>query len=190
MNKWSKVKWTEARQIAEAMDSDVPELPEEGVDPQSHYAALKASGDLDQALTYLGHALPRYEAVAWAAHVVRTMPGPAKMPALNRQALDRTLQWVEEPTEEYRRAAHQAAESAGRESPERLLAMAAFLSGGSIAPPDLPPVNPPQGVCGRMAAAAVLVAAHRSGDAKAALVTALATGEKIAARGVEVLKSP
>lgn len=189
MNKWSKVKWTEARQIAEAMDTDLAELPEEGIDPQSHYAALKDGGDLDGALSYLGHALPRYEAVAWAAHMIRSLPCPAQMPPLNRQALDRTLQWVEEPTEEYRRAAHQAAEAAGRDSPERMLAMAAFLSGGSIAPPDLPPVNPPQGVCGRVAAAAVLVAAHRSGDAKGALTTALAVGEKVAARGIEALAS-
>lgn len=189
MQKWNKVKWTEARQIAAAMETDADTLPDEGVDPYSYYASLKTAGELDQALSYLGHALPRYEAVAWASHVIRTMPSPAKAQPLNRQALDRTLQWVEEPTDEYRRAAHQAAEAAGRESPERLLAMAAFMSGGSIAPADLPPVNPPQGVCGRIAAAAVLVAAHRSGDAAKAIAAALDAGERVAARGIEALTS-
>lgn len=187
MDKWTKVKWTEARQIAVAMDSESSSLPEEGVDPRTYYASLKAGGELDRALAYLGHALPRYEAVAWAAHMVRTMPSQAGAQPLNRQALDRTLQWVEEPNDDYRRAAHQAAEAAGRESPERLLAMAAFTSGGSIAPPDLPPVNPPQDVCGRIAAAAVLVAAHRSGDSAKAIAAALDVGEQVAARGVEAL---
>lgn len=187
MDKWSKVKWTEARQIAEAMDTDAAALPDEGVDPRSYYVSLKKGGELDRALSYLGHALPRYEAVAWAAHSIRSMRSPSQPMPLDRQALDRTLQWVEEPTDEYRRAAYQAAEAASRDSPERLLAIAAYMSGGSIAPPDLPPVNPPQEVCGRIAATAVLVAAHRSGDATAALAAALENGEKVAAKGVEAL---
>jgi hypothetical protein len=187
MDKWNTVRWTEARQIAEAMDSDPATLPEEGVDPRSYYLGLKSGGQLDRALAYLGHALPRYEAVAWAAHAIRTMPSKEEPLPLDRQALDRTMQWIEDPGDDYRRAAYQAAESAGRESPERLVAIAAYMSGGSIAPPDLPPVNPPQEVCGRIAAAAVLVAAHRSGDAASALAAALEAGEKIAARGVEAL---
>lgn len=189
MDKWAKVKWTEARQIAAAMDSEPAALPDEGVDPRDHYARLRASGQLDRALSYLGHALPRYEAVAWAAHMIRTTPSRDPAHPLDRQALDRTLQWVEEPTDDYRRAAHQAAEAAVRESPERLLAMAAFTSGGSIAPPDLPPVNPPQEVCGRIAAAAVLVAAHRSGDSAKAIAAALDAGERVAERGIEALSA-
>lgn len=189
MEKWTKVKWTEARQIAAAMDADAASLPDEGVDPGSYYSNLRSTGELDRALSYLGHALPRYEAVAWAAHMLRQMPSKGPPLPLDRQALDRTLQWIDEPTDEYRRAAYQAAEVAARESPERLLAMAAFTSGGSIAPPDLPPVNPPQEVCGRIAAAAVLVAAHRSGDAANAIAAALDAGERVAARGVEALKS-
>ena len=186
MDKWSQVKWTEARQIAEAMEVEPAALPEDGIDPRSFYQSLKDKGELDRAVRYLGHALPRFEAVAWAAHCVRSVPRDQPH-ALDRQALDRTLQWLDEPTDDYRRAAQQAGQSASKGSPEGLLAMAAFMSGGSISPPDLPPVNPPQEVCGRIASAAVLIAAHRSKEPAAAIAAALEAGEAVAAKGAGAL---
>jgi hypothetical protein len=59
------------------------------------------------------------------------------------------------------------------------------MSGGSISEPDLPPVLPAPELSGKLAAGAIIVAAHRSGDAKAALEAALEFGEGIAARGVD-----
>ena len=190
MADWKTVKWTEARQIAAAMELDESAQPAEGTDPRSYYVKLRESGELDRAISYLGHALPRFEAVAWAAYLLEMQSRKKRLAARDRQALDRSLRWLEEPTDEYRRAAYQAAEAAGRESPERLLGMAVFMSGGSMAPPNLPAANPPQEVCGRVAAAAILMAAHRSENPGQALATALDAGDRIASKGVQALASP
>ena len=190
MGDWSKIKWTEARQIAAAMDLDEAAHPPEGQDPRSFYVALREKGEIDRAVAYLGHALPRFEAVAWAAHALEARSRQKRLAPRDRQALDRTLRWLEEPTDEFRRAAYEAAQAAGRESPERMLGMAVFMSGGSMAPVNLPAVNPPQEVCGRVAAAAVLMAAHQSDNPAQALELALDTGDKVASKGVQALASP
>ena len=187
MGDWNTVKWTEARQIAAAMGMDEPKRPAPGVDPQSYFRTLRENGDLNAAVSYLGLALPRFEAVAWAAHTLQSRTKTTKLPPLDRQALDRALRWLEEPTDEFRRAAFDAAEKASSKSPENLLGLAVFVSGGSLAPPDLPAVNPPQEVCGRVAAAAILVAAHASDKPEVALTAALDTGERIAAEGIRAL---
>lgn len=185
MGDWNQVKWAEAWQIVAAMELDEEPRPPEGVAPRSHFQSLRERSQLDRAVCYLGHALPRYEAVAWAAHLLEVRARSKRLPAMDQQALDRTFRWLEEPTDEYRRAAFVAAEAAGTGSPERLLAMAVYMSGGSIAPSDLPAVNPPQEVCGRIAAAAVLIDAYRSNDPATALAAALDAGDKIAAKGAQ-----
>ena len=49
------------------------------------------------------------------------------------------------PSDETRRAAFAAAEKAGLGHARRLRGVAAFLSGGSLAPPDVAEVPPPPG---------------------------------------------
>ena len=79
--------------------------------------------------------------------------------------------------------------AAGTRSPERLLALAVYTSGGSMAPPDLPPVNPPQEICGKVAAGAVLTAAFLTDNPAEAKAAALDLGDKVAAEGVKALSS-
>ena len=189
MDSWTAVKWTDARQIAGAMEMDDSDRPSEGVDPRSYYLALREKGDLDRAIFYLGQALPRFEAVAWAARLLQNRSRKTRLPPRDRQALDRSLRWLEEPIDEYRRAAYDAAQAAGTKSPERLLALAVYTSGGSMAPPDLPPVNPPQEICGKVAAGAVLMAAFLTDNPDAAKAVALDLGDKVAAEGVKALAS-
>lgn len=184
---WDQVKWTQARQVAELMGLDSSVFESAETDPETGYRKLREGGDMPVAVRYLGHALPRFEAVAWAAHLLEdwsraTPPGVAE-----RQALDCAIRWIEEPSEEYRRAAQEAARRADDNSAERLVADAVFMSGGSISQPDLPPVQPPQQACGSFAASAVIVAAYRSADPKAALAAACEAGEKVAAQGVQGL---
>src|SRR5690606_23500096 len=104
-----------------------------------------------------------------------------------RQALDHCLRWVGEPTDDRRRTCQQAAEAAGGSSAEALLGYAVFFSGGSISLPELDPVQPHPALAGRMATSAVIVAAHRSGNAATVFAGALGTGEQVAARGLGAL---
>ncbi|HET7605906.1 MAG TPA: hypothetical protein VFK28_07535 [Sphingomicrobium sp.] len=184
---WDQVKWTQARQVAELMELDSSDFGSPETDPESGYRALRERGDMALAVRYIGHALPRLEAVAWAAHLLENWSQATPPGVGERQALDCAIRWVEEPGEEYRRAAQEAARRAEGNSPERLLADAVFMSGGSISEPDLPPVQPPQQACGGLAAAAVIIAAYRTADPNAALAAACDSGEKVAALGAKAL---
>lgn len=98
----------------------------------------------EDAIAFAVQWLPRREAVWWgclcAWHVLRQAPTP---PA--EAALKAAVQWVFDPKEETRRAAEAAGNATELGDPAGQLALAAFFSGGSIAPPEMLPVEaPPQ----------------------------------------------
>jgi hypothetical protein len=61
-----------------------------------------------------------------------------------------------------------AADKEGSESPSAFLALAAFFSGGSMVPANLPPVAPPDRVTPQFVAGAVMVSAVINQPEKAA----------------------
>ncbi len=188
---WRAVRLTEARQVAALMGVDIDDRPPADVAVQPHYAALRAGNRRSAALDYLGHALPRLEAIAWAARIIADTaaadPPPLPTPPRVRHALDVALRWLEAPTEAHRRAAGDAAEAISQPVAERLLASAVFFSGGSIAAAYASPINPPDHVAARYAVGAISAATHRATNPVAALETALALGERIAERGMAAL---
>jgi hypothetical protein len=186
---WNQVRWTEAQQIASLMGIDDDALPEAGIAPEQHYAQTRAAGDRPTAVSFLGHALPRFEALAWAARIVEQEAERATLKRADRQALDHALRWLGEPNDGARHAAKDAADAAGERSPERMLAMAVYFSGGTISQPDLPPVLPPPELAGRFAAMAVTLAAARAEDRNAVFDRALDLGERVAADGARALEA-
>jgi len=188
MDGWDQVRWTEARQIAEQMRLEEEAWPEPGITPRAHYAALRAAEDRAVAIRFIGHALPRMEAVAWGCAVLDAEASEVTLPIRDRRALDASLRWLGDPTDNWRRAAYDAAEEAGEATAEKLLGLAVFFSGGSISQPDLPPVLPPPSTAGAMAAAAVTTAAYRAADPIAALDRALDLGDKLAVLGTVALQ--
>ena len=185
---WNQVRWTEAQQVAALMGVEDDALPEAGVTPADHYQALRETGDSSGAVAFLGHALPRLEALAWAARVLEEAAAGRELKRADRQALDHSLRWLGDPSEGARRAASDAAELAGERSPERMLALGVFFSGGSISDPDLPPIQPAPELAGRFAAAAIVIAAARVEDRDAFFDHALLLGEKVAADGTRALE--
>lgn len=173
MSEWPKVRWTQARQIAELMELPRRDLPDAQVTPQSWFQTRVDEGDLAGAVSFLGHALPRYEAVQWAAETLGAKAGASPIGA----AVSR---WLDTSDEADRRALWTMAEEADEDSAERLLAYSVFFSGGSIAPEDQAPVNPGPALCGRFAAAAIVKHAYRDEDPAGALGAALARGRAIA----------
>lgn len=188
MGDWTAVKLTGARQVAALMGVEKAALPGEEVTATDHFAALRAGGANADALGFIVHALPRLEAVAWAARLLDEESRGRTLAVEDRQALDRSLRWLDEADEPTRRAAYDAALDADERAPERLLGFAVFFSGGSISLPDMPPVLPPPEACARCAAGAVMLAAHRSGDPKALIARALALAEAIAESGLSALE--
>jgi hypothetical protein len=171
MAEWARVKWTEAGQILSALDMPCAE-DKVAATPKAQFEALVEAGEFDTATHFLALALPRYESVVWAARAV-TNGGP-------QREIDK---WIADPTDTNRRAVWAAGEGEAADSPTRLVAAATFLSGGSIAPEDLPAIQPDPNVCARLSAAAVLVHAYRAPDPKAFLKDVLAAGAVLAEKG-------
>lgn len=186
MSEWKSVKFADARQVAELAGSR--DLPEAGYGAADHYRALRAAGRHEDALLFIGHALPRLDVVSWAAQLLDDESRRRPLDMADRQALDRTLRWLGEPDDGARRAAYDAALESDERAPERLLGFAVFFSGGSVSLVDLPPVLPPPEACARCATGAVLLAAQRSGDVPAFLEHALALAEAVATNGPEALQ--
>jgi hypothetical protein len=74
-------------------------------------------------------------------------------------ALAATERWITQPNDEHRRAAWDAAQAAGLDTPIGCAGAAAYFSGGSITPPGVPFVPPPAGLHATMASTAALLAA-------------------------------
>jgi hypothetical protein len=112
-----------------------------------------------------------------------TAPPDLKEP--DRLARELAEQWVRQQKDEQRRAAMKHAEASGFQSPEAWAGVAAFWSGDSMAPVDLPDVPPPPNAAGSAVAGAVSLAAVR-GDVKrrlGRLKRFLESGRNIAAGG-------
>lgn len=186
MGDWAVIRLTQARQVAAAMELPDDEMPDEALGVREFYEQARKRSPSD-ALDVIGHALPRFEAVSWAAAVLDRESRRRELSPGNRQALDSALRWVGEPDDAHRRAAYAAAEQASDDSPERLLGFAVFLSGGSLSEPDLPPVLPPAATCCQLAVSAVRLAAYRNGDPEQLYEWALDQAEGVAENGVTAL---
>jgi hypothetical protein len=173
---WKRSTWTDAGQLVTLIDPDAGPGEAAGRSLPDWFAVLVAKDELSAALGFVAHALPRYECVTWAAQaLLETGAAERADPLVNA-----VLRWIDNPEDATRRAAATMAEAVRQPTPERLLALAVFFSGGSIAPPDLAAVQPAPDICARMAAAAVLVGAQRLPAPAGALRTALALGEAMA----------
>jgi len=116
---------------------------------------LLAQGLALDALRLWAHLLPKREAVWWACRSIATLVADAQADP----GFVAAENWVLDPTDANRRAGLPAAEAAAMNSPGALAALAAYFSGGSLSPPDLPVVAPDERLTARTAAGAVLLAA-------------------------------
>jgi hypothetical protein len=174
---WSGSTWTDAGQLACLIDPDNGPGEAAGQSLPAWYARLIAEGQTGPALNFVAHALPRYECIVWAAQALMEIGAAERTDPL----MTKVLRWIDSPDDGTRRAAADAGEAVRQFTPPKLLAQAVFFSGGSIAPADMPAVQPPPGVCARMAAGAVLMGAHRMPAPKEALTAVLLLGERMAA---------
>jgi hypothetical protein len=122
---------------------------------------LEQAGLLIEATRLIAHALPAREAVWWACACSHHTAASGANPAAETSVRQAAEEWVRRQTDEHRRAAMKAAETAGFGSPEAWAAVAAFWSGDSMAPPEAPKVPPQPHFPGLAVAGAVALAAAR-----------------------------
>jgi len=112
------------------------------------------------AIDLLAHALPKREAVWWGCLCLREVHGPDFAPK-DQAALKAAAQWVLDPSEEKRQAAAAPAEATEYATPAGCLALAAFGSGGSLNPPNLPAVPPDPYLTAKTVSGSLLMAATK-----------------------------
>jgi hypothetical protein len=134
---------------------------------QRAYVALLMERQLPMdAVRFIAHALPRREAVWWAWVCARKSVGESPKAPI-KAALDATERWVVQPTEDHRRQALQYGEAADFGTAAGCAALGAFMSGGSLGPPEAPVVPPGEFMTAKAVSGSVILAAVTPEPAKA-----------------------
>jgi len=149
-----------------APSAEAVALLADGPTPRAFLDRLIAGEHFADAEAFLAHALSKREAVWWACQCVRHVIGPEPPPKV-AEALKVAEEWATVPGDENRRKAMPAAEAVGFDHPAGCVALAAFLSGGSLAPPTLEEVPPADHLTATAVAGAVQMAAVLSEPANA-----------------------
>jgi hypothetical protein len=163
----TKIEAKTAAEICAGFELSEPakSLARDGLLPAAFLERLIDGGHVRDALGFLARALPKREAIWWAARCARLAGGPSSPE--QKAALETAERWCLEPSEELRRAAMAASEEAQLSNPSGCAALAVFFSGGSLAPPDVPVVPPAESSTAQAVAGAVLMAAVVSEPEKA-----------------------
>jgi hypothetical protein len=138
-----------------------PDVPQ-----QAYLELLIAQEEFPDAVKFLAHALPKREAVWWAWFCARRV-APADAPPDIQASLAATEKWIVTPSDENRRAAMKAAEKATFGTPAGCAGVAAFMSGGSLGPPDVQTNPPGEFMTAKMVAGSIMLAAVATEPEKA-----------------------
>jgi hypothetical protein len=146
--------------VAELSDGAQGVLADAGGDlpPKAFVTTLVERELFADAVRFLAHALPRREAVWWAWVCARKNAGVDPAPK-TRAALDATERWIMQPTEDNRRQAMTFGEAAEFATAAGAAALSAFMSSGSLAPPDAPLVPPGEFMTAKAVTGSVTLAA-------------------------------
>ncbi|HET7275932.1 MAG TPA: hypothetical protein VFI91_12260 [Longimicrobiaceae bacterium] len=175
------------RSLAQIIDlaelSDEARAVSERPDAVSAYVPMLVDAELyTDAIGLLAHLLPPREGVWWAWVCARRAAGDEPLPS-EQAALDAAERWIKEPTEPHRRAAMAIAEELDFSTPAACAALAAFFSGGSIAPPGSPEVPPGEFMTAQAIAGSIVLAAVATEPEKAE-----EKFQNYVAQGMEVVK--
>lgn len=135
-------------------------------EPGKYLTVLQEQGLLLDAIRFLGQALPRRDLVQWAVRCVRAAE-EGTLSAGDDTALQLAEAWAKSPSEDLRRAAHAAAEAQEFGTAASWVAMAAFWSDGSMAPPHAPPVLADPAYAGQAAAGGIMLSAVKGAPEQA-----------------------
>ena len=123
------------------LEKSARRLLDDRMGPSEFVEALVASEQFLAGIEFMAHALPAREAIWWGCLCLQYACGN-ELSASEKAAGKAAVRWVLQPIEGNRAAAKAPAEAAGPASPAGALAMAANQTGGSLAPPNLPPLPP------------------------------------------------
>ncbi len=140
------------------LGEEAKKLLRDDLTPRRYLDLLLDKQQYPDAVRFLAHALAKREAVWWACLCARSVAGTSPPPKI-AAALRAAETWAADPSEDNRRAAMPAAESAEFGTPAGCAAAAAFWSGGSLGPPNVPVIPPGEYLTAHGVAGAVMLAA-------------------------------
>jgi hypothetical protein len=123
------------------LDEKAQPLLRDAMGAREFVEALTANEQHVAAIDFMAHALPAREAIWWGCLCLQYACGD-KLAAPDKAAAIAAVRWILQPSEENRAAAKIPGEKAGPASPAGALARAATWTGGSLGPPDAPPLPP------------------------------------------------
>ncbi len=149
--------------------------------PSEFVDVLIADEQFADAVRVLAIWLSKRKAVWWAYLCVRNVLGEGLSPT-DAAVLEAAHVWVTTPDEEHRRAAMSAAEACQFEGAASWVALAAFWSGGSLAPPDSPEVLPNERLTSQGVTAALMMCVTQGDATKITerYQAMLSTGDEVA----------
>jgi hypothetical protein len=155
-------------------------LVKEDSTPSSYLETLEKQELFQDAIRFLAHKLPADAGVKWASACIKDLQSPESKQQKD-EPLEAADKWVNAPGDPTRWAAKDAADKAKNPGPSNLVAMAVFMSGGSMSPPGSPETPPPQYAAQKMIAGCVLVVvvSHEPQKANERYKKALALGKAL-----------
>jgi hypothetical protein len=143
-------------------------LLESPVTPSQFMTGLIQARSFVDAVKYLAHALNTEDAIMWAGLCVRSGLGEAVSKPIS-DALMAAEACLNQSNEANQRLAEAAAAKLNNDkSGAEFVGLAAFWSGGNMAPEGLPPVETPPGLVATAASCAVMLAATNGEPEKTA----------------------
>lgn len=125
--------------------------------PSEFAITLLEHRHFNDAIRFIAHALTARDGIWWGCQCARRSVTSETTPE-EEAALAAAERWVTEMSDESRRSAFVAANAAGIGTAAGSVALAVFYSGGSLAPPDAPPVAPDEFASASLVAGCIILA--------------------------------
>jgi hypothetical protein len=146
----------------------------------TYLESLEKAELYQDAIRFLAFKLPTDAGIKWASSCIKELRSPESKNGKD-EPLDASDMWVKAPGDQTRWAARNAADKAKNPGPSNMVAMAVFMSGGSMTPPGSPETPPPPYIPQKFIAGSVLVVvvSHEPEKAKERYQQALKLGKTL-----------
>ncbi len=148
------------------LTAEAQALLQDDLSPSKYLAALSEKSLFKDAIQFLAHGMQVPTAIGWASACVKEFQAPDPK-AKGKESLAVADRWLKSPDEKTRWEAKKAADDGEVSSAGDCVAMAVFLGGKSVAPPEVPDAPPPPYAAQKMAAGGILIAAVAHAPEKA-----------------------
>jgi hypothetical protein len=147
-----------AKELSETASVSGPAqaLVQDNSTPDSYLDSLEKQELFPDAIRVMAYKLPTDAGIKWASACIKELRSPESKQEKD-ESLEAVDQWVKTPDDTTRFAAKDTADKSKQDGPSKILAMAVYMSGGSLAPAGAPDTPPPKYSAQKIVAGTVAV---------------------------------